>query len=208
MSPAKRNSSSTSVCTLDLACNLLRLKSFPSKRYLIGIPLSPSWKAAVSMAENFMLNRVGASTQPCLTLLSQEMDQKIHHRFGPVQAYHRGTASPLLGIGRTAKLRHTFPKTLTTDCIKCFGKVNKGHVEVHAVPGISLEAALLWRSCQLFLCPFWIHTGFLVEALPVQGVHSVGYVELVQGTSQQLTIKRCHDDYHTTEDSLSLWIGG
>ena len=67
MSSAKRNPSSTSVCTLDLACNLLRLKSFPSKRYLIGIPLSPSWKASVSMAENIMLNSVEASTQPCLT---------------------------------------------------------------------------------------------------------------------------------------------
>ena len=55
------------VCTVDLACNLLGLKSFPSKRYLIGIPLSPSWKAAVSMAENTMLNRAGPSTQPCLT---------------------------------------------------------------------------------------------------------------------------------------------
>ena len=67
MSSAKRNSSSTSVYTLDLACNLLRLKSFPSKRYLIGIPLSPSWKASVCMAENIMLNSVEASTQPCLT---------------------------------------------------------------------------------------------------------------------------------------------
>ena len=67
MSFAKRNSSSTSVCTLDLACNLLRLKHFPSKRYLIGIPLSPSWKASVSMAENIMLNSVEAITQPCLT---------------------------------------------------------------------------------------------------------------------------------------------
>ena len=56
-----------SVCTLDLACNLLRLKSFPSKRYLIGIPLSPFWKASVSMTENIMLNTVEASTQPCLT---------------------------------------------------------------------------------------------------------------------------------------------
>ena len=55
---------------LSTTCNLFytlpRLKSFPSKRYLIGIPLSPSWKAAVSMAENIMLNRVKASTQPCL----------------------------------------------------------------------------------------------------------------------------------------------
>ena len=131
MSSAKRNSSSTSVCTLDLACNLLRYKSFPSKRYLIGIPLSPSWKASVSMVESIMLNSVEASTQPCLTPLSQEIDQKTSHHFGPLQAYHHGTAASLLKFGRTTKLCHNFPKSLTTDCVKCFGKVDKGHVEVH-----------------------------------------------------------------------------
>ena len=68
MSSAKNNSSSIFVCTLDLTCNLLRLKSFPSKRYLIGIPLSPSWKASGDMAENITLKNVGTSTQPCLTL--------------------------------------------------------------------------------------------------------------------------------------------
>ena len=88
VSSAKRNSSSTSVCTLDLACNLLRLKSFPSKRYLIGIPLSPSWKAVVSMAENIMLNRVGLVHSLAWHHLLQGIDQKTHHHFGPVQAYH------------------------------------------------------------------------------------------------------------------------
>ena len=68
MSSAKRNPSSTSAITLDLACNLLKFKNFPSKRYLIGIPFSPSCKASVSIAENIMLNSVEASTQPCLTL--------------------------------------------------------------------------------------------------------------------------------------------
>ena len=34
-------------------------------------------------------------------------------------------------FGRTAKLCHNFPKSLTIDCVKCFGKVDKGHVEVH-----------------------------------------------------------------------------
>ena len=67
MSSIYRSSFSTSVCTLDLACKLLRLNSLPSKRYLIGKPASQSWKASVSMVENIMLNSVGASTQPCLT---------------------------------------------------------------------------------------------------------------------------------------------
>ena len=67
--PSQRNLSSTSVCPLDLACNLLRLKSFQSKRYLKSITLSPSWKTPVIMGRNIMLNSVGASSQPYLTPL-------------------------------------------------------------------------------------------------------------------------------------------
>ena len=52
------------------------------------------------------------------------MDQKTRHHFGPLQA-------PLelphhcYEFGRTTKLCHNFPKSLTTDCVKCFGKVEK-----------------------------------------------------------------------------------
>ena len=100
MSSTKIKSSSTSVYTLDLACNLLRLKSFTSKQYLIGIPLSPSWKASVSMAKNIMLNSVEASTRPCLTpfVTRNGSETKPRHYFGPLQAYHRGTAALLLRI--------------------------------------------------------------------------------------------------------------
>ena len=49
------------------ACSLLRLNILPSKRYLIGKPVSLSWKASASKAENIMLNSLGAVTQPCLT---------------------------------------------------------------------------------------------------------------------------------------------
>ena len=46
-------------------CNLFRLNSLPSNRYLIGKPSSQSRKASVSMVENVMLNSVtGASTHP------------------------------------------------------------------------------------------------------------------------------------------------
>ena len=37
----------------------------------------------------------------------------------------------------------SFPKSLTTDCVKCFGKVDKGHVEVH----ILFLAFFLKLSC-------------------------------------------------------------
>ena len=56
------------------------------------------------------------------------MDQKTRHHFGkhtimelPHHCYE---------FGRTAKLCHNFLKSLTTDCVKCFGEVDKGHVEV------------------------------------------------------------------------------
>ena len=124
MSSAKRNLSSTSVCTLDLACNLLRLKSFPSKRYLIGIPLSLSLKAAVSMAENTMLNRAGTSTQPCLTPFVTGNGSENSPSFSSWNCL------TIAMNGRAAKLRHNIPKTLTIYHIKCFGKVNKDNVEV------------------------------------------------------------------------------
>ena len=140
MSSAKRNSSSTSVCILDLACNLLRLKSFPSERYLIGIPLSPSWKASVSMAENIMLNSVEASTQP---LCHREWIRKLTVILDPCKHTIMELPHHCYKFGRTAKLCHNFSKSLTTDCVKCFGKVDKGHVEVH----ILFLAFLLKLSC-------------------------------------------------------------
>ena len=77
-----------------------------------------------------MLNRSGLVHSLAWHHLSQGIDQKTHHHFGPVQAYHRGTASSLLWTWSDSQTSPWyFPKTLTTDCIKCFDKVNKGHVE-------------------------------------------------------------------------------
>ncbi|KYO47041.1 hypothetical protein Y1Q_0014577 [Alligator mississippiensis] len=45
------------VWTLELAQSLYRLKMSPSKRYLIPIPRSLSWKASDSIEENTMLKR-------------------------------------------------------------------------------------------------------------------------------------------------------
>ena len=131
MLSANRNSSSTSVCTLDLACSLLRLKNFPSKRYLIVITLLPSWKAAVGMAETIMLNRVGASTALLDTICHREWIKKLTIILNLCKHTIVKLRHHCYELGRTVKLRHNFPKTLTTDYIKCFGKVNKRHVEVH-----------------------------------------------------------------------------
>ena len=128
---AKRNSSSTSVCTLDLACNLLRLKSFPSKRYLRGIPLSPSLKASVSMAENIMLNSVEASTQPCLSPFVTGNGSENSPSFWTLARI--SSWNWCYEFGGIAKLCHNFPKSLTTDCVKCSCR------GPHSVPGIFLK---------------------------------------------------------------------
>ena len=83
-----------------------------------------------------MLNSVGASTQPCSTpfvkrfrVLTIVLDKHaimelLHHCYKSVW---------------TTKLCHDFPKPITTDCDKRFGKVDKGHVTgPHFVLGISL----------------------------------------------------------------------
>ena len=127
---------------LDLAYNLLRLKSFPSKRCLIGIPLSSSWKSSVSMAENIMLNSVKASTQPCF-ICHREWIRKFAIILDPCKHTNVELPHHCYEFGTTAKLCHNFPKSLTAVCVKCFGKVDKCHVEVH----ILFLAFLLKLSC-------------------------------------------------------------
>ena len=76
-SSANRNSLMVSGTTMVFACNLRRLKSEPSVRNRIPMPASEFLKASDSMAENMRLNRVGASTQPCLTLLETENGAEV-----------------------------------------------------------------------------------------------------------------------------------
>ena len=136
MSAAKKNSSSTSVCTFDLACNLLRLKSFPSKRYQIVYHCHHPGKQMWAWQRTSCWTEFRLVHSLAWHHLSQGMDQKTDHHFGILDpCKHTIVELPhhCYELGRTAKLRHNFPKTLLTDCIKCFGKVNKGHVEVHVL---------------------------------------------------------------------------
>ena len=137
MSLAKRNSSSTSVCTLDLACNLLRLKSFPSKRYLIGISSVWAWQKTSSWTMLKLIHSLVNSIchRKWIRKLALILDPSNHT---VVEQPHYCCES-----GWRAKLCHNFPKSITTDCVKCFGMVHKGHVEVH----ILFLAFLLKLSC-------------------------------------------------------------
>ena len=58
-----------SVETLVFAKSLLRLKGDLPYLYLMPMLASKSLRVSDSIAENMTLNRVGASTQPCFTLL-------------------------------------------------------------------------------------------------------------------------------------------
>ena len=55
------------VLTLVIVFSLLRLKTEPSIRCFMLMPISVSAKASVNIAENIRLNSVEARTQPCFT---------------------------------------------------------------------------------------------------------------------------------------------
>ena len=78
-----------------LACSLLRLNSLPSVRYRMSKPGLASRKASVSIAENIMLNSVGARTQPCFTPFVTGSEWKILRRQELVLAFHREAVGPL-----------------------------------------------------------------------------------------------------------------
>ena len=126
MSSAKRNSSSTSVCTLDLACNLLRLKSFLSKRYLYTIVAI--LESICNHGRNIMLNSVEASTQPCLTPFVTGNGSENSPLFWTLASIPSWNCRTIAMNLAEQPLRHNFPKSLTT---VSNGKVNKGHVQVH-----------------------------------------------------------------------------
>ena len=93
---------------------------------------SLSWKVSVSIAENIMLKRVGASTQPWFTPLvtgngaedssSVVQDVGLH---AIVELSHLQDESV-----RAPELAHHFLEPLTTVSVKGLGKVDKGRVQV------------------------------------------------------------------------------
>lgn len=149
---ANRKSHTEASFTLVLAYNLRRLKSLPPVLNLILMVVSSSpQKASDRMAENIMLNSVGASTQPCWTPLVTRKGSVD----GPVlkQACHHGPGLPYNEIVWTAKLLQDPPKPLVTDSVECLGKgpwtLCKGP---YSVPGSSPEV-VTWQICQLG--PLW-----------------------------------------------------
>ena len=94
-SSAKRKSLSLSTWTFVLACSLLRLNSLPSVRYRMSKPGLASRKASVCIAENIMLNSVGARTQPCFTpfVTGKGVEDSLSSEL--VLAFHREAVRPL-----------------------------------------------------------------------------------------------------------------
>ena len=93
--PSCWSTSSTSVCTLDLACCLLRLKA-SNQSDTLHHHCNHLRKQLWAWQRTSCWTEMGLLHSLAWHHLSQGMDQKTHHHFGPVQAYHRGTASQLL----------------------------------------------------------------------------------------------------------------
>ena len=115
----------------------------------------------MSMAENIMLNSAEASTHPCLApFVTENRSENSTIILDPCKHTIVELPHHCYEFGRTAKLCHNFSKSLTTDNVKCFGKVDKSHIEGH----ILFLAFLLKLSCcenhvncsLSFLNPQWL----------------------------------------------------
>ena len=95
-----------------------------------------------------MLNSVEASKQPC-HIYHREWIRKHAIILDPCKHTFMELPHHCYEFGETAKLCHNFPKSPTTDCVKCFGKVDKGHVEVHM---LFLAFFLKLSCCKNHVC--------------------------------------------------------
>ena len=168
----------TVFCTFLTAFNRLRLNNLPSVLYLMWIPSWQLRKAFVSMTENIILNRVGARTQPCLTPLVSIIENFHHHAIvklpNDCREFFLGGWGGGWGFRRNFSMICRRPSLLNVNRNKCFGQINKGHVEVLMLflafcPGVDAKQKSFPPS------PFQLRSciGFLGENLP-QGVGKGG----------------------------------
>ena len=140
---------------------------------------------------------------------SQGMDQKTHHHFVSVQAYHHGTASPLLWTWQpnfTLIFQRPSRRTVSNALVRS----TKIMVEVHV---LFLAFLLKLPCCKDHVnCFFLLNPPWLSGRSPYCSRYSFSWLSRTLARTfpaiDNKEIKRCHNDYHTTEDSLSIWIGG
>ena len=108
-----------------------RVKQLSVSLNLMLVPGSHSLKASVSIAENNMLNSVGARTQPCLNSVG------YWEGFGGFAVFQDSSHHAIMDLADycderawAAEFFHDFPESLPTDCIEGLGQVNEGRVEV------------------------------------------------------------------------------
>ena len=107
---------------IGLSCTLLKLKSFQSKRYLKGIPFSPSLQASVSMAKYIRLRDVKALIN---SISHREWIRKLAIILDPCKHTIVKLLHHCYELVWTAKVYHNSPKSIKTYFVKCFGKVEK-----------------------------------------------------------------------------------
>ena len=143
-SSLNRNSLRIAVFTLVLARNLLTLKTEPSVRYRMPIPLSEPLNASNSIAENMILKRVGTRTHPCLTPFVRG---KGYETFSVVLHPFMRTVMKLSNDGHdffgAAVFCYDSSEAVSVDHVKCLGQINISRLEVSV-----LFLTLLWHlSC-------------------------------------------------------------
>ena len=168
-SSAKRKSLSLSTWTFVLASSLLKLTSLPSVRYRMSMPALASRKAYVSIAENTMLNSVGAKKRSLVSLrLWQGREGKVLCRQELVLPFHREAVGPL-GLICLGNRTCSWSSRDRRDwqCRMFWWDRQMLCICRHFVPGTFLAADVQQISYRWYLALSWIHTGSL-EVGPAQ----------------------------------------
>ena len=127
-----------------------------------------------------MLNSVEASTQPCLTPFVTGNGSENSPSFWTLASIPSWNCRTIaMNLAGQPKLCHNFPKSVTTDCVKCFGKVDNGHVEVH----ILFLAFVLKLSCRAVKIMSVVPLFF-----PEYNTYNTNIHKLYKGSGNKLSI--------------------
>ena len=129
-SSTNRKSRAVSSRTFVLACSLRRLKRLPPVRYRKLAPISPSRKGSDSIAENSMLNRVGASTQPCFSpLVTKKGSEYSPPSCTLVFMPSWNCRTIAINLAGQPNLAMILKQPLTADSVRGFSEIHEGGIE-------------------------------------------------------------------------------
>ena len=102
---------------------------------------SRSSMTCLSIMLKKMLNRIGARTQPCFTLLmiGKDPERSLFNLIWPCWSLC-SCLTMLRNFGEATRVLHDYPQSLFAHCVKCFGQVHEHYIQSFVLlPAFLLE---------------------------------------------------------------------